>query len=455
MKKYIYLALLSLIVFSCKKQEQQNASGTVQGSGYIANVKAYLKKSLYDSDFRKVDFENSVLSKQGSNWFLRIAFLNTKLSTDFVLLQTDSIGNCSRGKFIHIRRDSSNRQTFNGKISIASFQHIATVKKVTENSVATEECVVAEEEVDDDCSDSYAVPACDGCLPEVIVVGYLPSGGGGGISYGDYLSLSALAGGSTAGGTGGTGGSSSGSGGSGSANGVSSGIYSPVVVPPGNPGPPKPSADITINYETSTNKPGINVTAYMEAFATVPDAGAQCSVTVFADLPVDDDPSYLFNAVTGATGHSFLQLTKTNGTKSVTQVIGFTASRPLAILGVTVPGKIVDNGQHKYNASLSMSITPAQLQTEINAINAFGSTPNYNIWTNNCVGYALGILNAVRPTTPLNIALSEVPGSAESYQTPQGLYLALGALKQLNGTDAKNINLGVISYANISYGPGN
>jgi len=170
---------------------------------------------------------------------------------------------------------------------------------------------------------------------------------------------------------------------------------------------------------------------------------------------VDDDTSYLFNAVTGATGHSFLQLTKTNGTKSVTQVIGFTASRPLAILGVTVPGKIVDNGQHKYNASLSMSITPAQLQTEINAINAFGSTPNYNIWTNNCVGYALGILNAVRPTTPLNIALSEVPGSAESYQTPQGLYLALGALKQLNGTDAKNINLGVISYANISYGPGN
>jgi hypothetical protein len=457
MKKNIYIALLSIVVFSCKKQEHQNIPATSnQIDNYMANVKAYLKENLYDSDYNKVDFNNSVLSKQGINWFLRIAFMNTKLSTDFVLLQSDSIGSCVTGKFIHIRRDSSNMQTFNGKISIASFQHIATIKKVTENIAATLSCDVAVEGLNEDACDIIPAYDCSDCLPEVIVVGYLPSAGGGGISYGDYLNLLTLAGGGATGGATGTGGSTSGSNGSGtSGNGTSSGIYSPIAVPPGIPGPPKPSADITINYETSASKPGINVAAYMQAFTLIPDAGAQCAVTIFADLPVDDDPSYIFNAMSGATGHCFLQLTKTNGTQSITQIIGFTASKPLAILGTTVPGKIVDNSLHKYNASLSLSITPAQLQTEINAINAIGSTPNYNIWTNNCVGYALGILNDVRPTNPLAIALSPVPGSAESYQTPQGLYLSLGALRQQNGPDAKNITLGVVSYAHTSYGPGN
>ena len=456
MKKYCIIALLALLAFSCKKQEKQNIpASSSQTEKYMDNVKAYLKINLYDSDYKKVDFENSVLSKQGSNWFLRIAFLNKKLSTDFVLLQTDSTGECSTGNFVHIRRDSSNMQTFTGVISVASFQHLATAKKVTENIAVTLSCDEAVEGMGEDACDIFPSYGCTDCLPEVIVVGYFPSGGGGGISYGDYLNLLTLAGGGANGGASGTGGSASGNNGSGgSGNGSSSGVYSPIAVP-GNPGPPKPSADIYIDYETSTSKPGIDVGAYMQAFASVPDAGAKCSVTIFADLPVNDDPSYIFNAMTGATGHSFLQLTKTNGTKSVTQIIGFTASKPLAILGVTVPGKIVDNSSHKYNASLAIDITPAQLQTEISAINAIGSTPDYNIWTNNCVGYALGIINQVRPADPLKIALSQVPGSAESYQTPQGLYLALGALRHQNGPDAKNITLGTVSYAGTSYGPGN
>jgi len=261
-------------------------------------------------------------------------------------------------------------KTFNGKISIANFQHVATVKKVTENVSATEDCVVAEEELDADDCEAAVVPSCSGCLPEVIVVGYISSGGGGGgsISYGDYLNLVSLASGgaSTSSGTSGSGG------GSGSSNGTSSGIYSPVVVP-GKPAALQPSPDIMINYETSANNPAIDVPTFMKCFSTIPDAGATCSVTIYADLPVNDNPQYIFNILTGATGHSFLQLTKSNATQSVTQIIGFTTSKPLAVLGFPVAGKIVNNAGHKWNASLTMSLTPAQLQTEINAVNAFGS----------------------------------------------------------------------------------
>jgi len=453
MKKYIYLTLLSFIFFACKKQDQQNIpANTNQNQSYLANVKAYLKTNLYDTDYVKVDFNNSVLSKQGTDWFLRIAFLNRKLSRDFILLQTDSIGNCKRGKFVHIRRDSTDMKTFNGKISIANFQHVATVKKVTENVSATEDCVVAEEELDADDCEAAVVPSCSGCLPEVIVVGYISSGGGGGgsISYGDYLNLVSLASGgaSTSSGTSGSGG------GSGSSNGTSSGIYSPVVVP-GKPAALQPSPDIMINYETSANNPAIDVPTFMKCFSTIPDAGATCSVTIYADLPVNDNPQYIFNILTGATGHSFLQLTKSNATQSVTQIIGFTTSKPLAVLGFPVAGKIVNNAGHKWNASLTMSLTPAQLQTEINAVNAFGSNQQYDMWEHNCVDYTTSIINQVRPGNPLEVGLTLDPSTGDSYNTPQGLYIALDQLKQMNGPDAKNITLDVVNHAGTSHGPCN
>jgi len=438
MKKYIYLALISIIVGSCKKQDQQNnISSPNQSDGYEANVKAYLKTNLYDTDYVKVDFDNSVLSKEGKDWFLRIAFLNRKLSRDFILLQTDSIGNCSQGKFIHIRRDSTNMKTFNGKISIASFQHIPTVKKVTENSMATVDCVIAEESLEaDDCDDVVPGNDCSGCLPEVIVVGYTNSGGGGGggISYSDYLSLSNLI-------------SATGS----SNTGSSSGVYSPIA-PPGAPQPLKPSPNIVINYETDAAKPGIDVNAFMKCFSTIPDAGSTCSITVYTDLPVNDNPSYIFNILSGATGHCFMQLTKTNGTQSVTQIIGKTTSKAIAVLGFPVAGKIVDNAAHKYNASITMNITPAQLQTEINAVVATGNTPQYDMWENNCVNYAVGMMNLLRPTNPLDVGLSLDPSSDEEYLTPQGLYIALDKLKAAKGPDAPNITMDVINKAGTSHG---
>jgi len=452
MKKYIYVALFSLIFFACKKQDQQNTSVNAnQDQSYLANVKAYLKTNLNDTDFVKVDFNNSVLSKQGSDWFLRIAFLNRKLSRDFILLQTDSIGNCSQGKFIHIRRDSTNMKTFNGKISIASFQHVATVKKVTQNAVATVDCVVAEEDLDADDCEAAVVPSCSDCLPEVIVVGYISSGGGGGgggISYGDYINLVSLA----SGGASTSSGSSASGGGSGSSsNGTSSGIYSPIVVP-GKPGGLQPSPDIMINYETSANNPAIDVSTFMKCFASIPDAGATCSVTIYTDLPVNDNPQYIFNILTGATGHSFLQLTKTNGTQSVTQIFGFTTSKPLAVLGFPVAGKIVNNAGHKWNASLTMSLTPAQLQTEINAVNAFGSNQQYDMWEHNCVDFTTSIINQVRPGNPLEVGLILDPSTGDSYNTPQGLYIALDQLKQMNGPDAKNITVDAVKYAGTSHG---
>ena len=443
MKKYIYLALLSVVFFACKKQEQGHVSipPIDGGETYYDNVKAYLKINLSGTDYLKANFDDAVLSKQGKDWFLRVAFINKKMSTDFILVQSDSLGHCSGGKFVHIRRDSSDMKTFNGKVVTESFQHSAVAKKVQNNIATVLDC--EDEEGYQEygaCGAVDIVPSfsCDDCLPEVIVVGYTGGGGSssGGISYSDYLNLVSLAG-------------------AGSNTTFSSAIYSPVIVPE-NPVTPlkpiKPSPDIIINYEASVNNPGIDVAAFMKCFSTIPDPGATCSVTIYTDLPVDDNPQYIFNILTGATGHSFLQLTKTNGTQSVTQIIGKTTSKVAAVLGGDVAGKIVDNAGHKWNASLTMNITPAQLQTEINGILAIGSTPSYNMWENDCVDYSVGILNLVRPNNKLDIVMLNDVTSGESYSTPQGLYMTLDQMKQADGPEATNIVTDAINHAGTSHG---
>ncbi|MBS1948701.1 MAG: hypothetical protein JST47_13135 [Bacteroidetes bacterium] len=451
MKKYISLIIISAFVFSCKKQDT-SAPGQPQkfDSHYLSNVKAYLQINLSSADYSEVDTDRLSLSKQNGAWFLRIGITGNDIARDFILLQTDSNGNCLNGNFVHLRRDSGDRSSFNGKISIESLSHENPVyRKVTDGIAQTLSCGENEESIDKietDACDIVPSYDCTGCLPEVIVIGYVtsgsPGGGGGGISFSDYLNLAALAGGTGSGGT---------------YTGNSSGVYSPVNPPlytgGGSSVPPaKVSPDVTINYSTEYAKPGIDVNAFMKCFSTIPDDGATCSVTIFTDLPVNDDPEYIFNILTGATGHCFLQLTKTNGTQSVTQIVGKTTSKVVAVLGFPVPGKIVDNSIHKYNASLTMNISPQQLQTEINSITAIGNNPRYDIWENNCVDYAVGILNKIRPSNPLEVVKLLDPMSGDLYNTPQGLYMALDQLKQANGAEAKNIVTGVVQRAGTSHG---
>lgn len=441
MKKYFYFVVLSIVFFSCNKQIADAPRPWLPSASYTEAIRAYLKTNLSDSDYAKVDLHSLLLSKEPTGWYLRIALLHKRMDRDFLLLQTDSLGNCITGKFVHISRDSSTLKSFTGTIRTESIFHMAAKQTIITNGV-TEFMLDADP---DDEDDSKAPDPCSDCLPLVVVVGYAPPGGGGDVSYDDYLSLSGLAG---------------------TTNPVStvpgnpvSGVYSlltgqPVTATGSSPGTasPKPIPQVTINYETSVSKPGIDVNAFMKCFSAVPDAGSSCSVTIYSDLPVNDNPSYIFNILTGATGHCFLQLSKINGSQSVTQVIGFTTSKPIAMLGFPVPGKIVDNGMHKYNASLTLDLTPAQLTTEINAVVAMGSTPQYDLWENNCVDYALGILNAVRPSNPLHVGMSIDPSTDDPYQTPQSLYIALTNLKEQNGPDAANITLDVIKNAGGSHG---
>jgi hypothetical protein len=204
--------------------------------------------------------------------------------------------------------------------------------------------------------------------------------------------------------------------------------------------------------EKSGSLPGIDVVTYLSCFSAIPDKAATCTVTLFDDLPVNDNPDYIFDLRTGLTGHCFLRLRKTNGTKSAEQYIGFTASKPIAILGLPVTGKIVDNSGHKYNASLTMEISNIDFGKEIDAINLMGNNPEYSLLNFNCVSYALRVINRIRPDNPIIPVPLQGVNTGENYLLPQGLYLALARLKSQKGPDNTDIKLDVVLNAGMGRG---
>ncbi|MEO6963811.1 MAG: hypothetical protein ABIY90_17720, partial [Puia sp.] len=185
--------------------------------------------------------------------------------------------------------------------------------------------------------------------------------------------------------------------------------------------------------ETSYAKPGINVTAYLKCFAGIPDAGASYSVNLYVDLPINDDPTQIFNEITGAVGHCFLSLTKTGSGQSVTQYFGFASTQPFsAIVGTVTPGKVVDNSGHKFNGAYAMPVNATQFAVAMNSINRL-STSNYDLNNFNCIDFALSVVNSFQPTTPIVPAPMQMPAAGISIDTPQGLYITLQHIQNTGG----------------------
>ncbi|HMH33642.1 MAG TPA: hypothetical protein VK543_11460, partial [Puia sp.] len=402
MKTILYSVLLSIVLFSCKKQMEEVSATSEFSKAALTKAEGFLKGQLPEAEFEKVDFKNMMFDKEGENYFVRLAWKSTAIDKKLILLQTDSLGTDFKGRIVELDRKESisSSPSFNGRISIKDLaRHNILQSDVTAGYV--ESLHPALFTIQRTSTDAIApdlalvVPKYSDELPEVVVVGYIPSGGG--ISLADYYLLSSII--SAGSGSGSlVSGPVSGSGGG--ASGVS-GIYSPASVGKGG----SSGGSIMINYESSISKPGIDINAYMKCFSGIPDAGAQCSVTIFTDLPVNNNPTELFNWYTGAVGHVFLQLSKSNSGQSVTQVVGFNALKPFPAIFADdfVASKMVDNAGHKFNACLTMYISPAQLNTEINEILSTASDMPYSISNFNCVDFALGVINAIRPTNPLTI----------------------------------------------------
>jgi hypothetical protein len=192
-------------------------------------------------------------------------------------------------------------------------------------------------------------------------------------------------------------------------------------------------------------------------FNGIADAGAICSVELLTDIPVDNDPSKLFNWNTESPGHTFLQLKKSNadGTQVIVQNIGFyPKSTWKNILDANpVDSKVVNDGYHEFNASLKMKLSTTAFSSVLGKIKEL-SNMKYDMDEFNCTDFALEVFNYVR--TPLQIPQYAVPGTigTNATNTPQGLFVKLRDMKASGDREAANISLpGVKGWVADSKGP--
>lgn len=452
----------TLVVTGCQKEVNQGTRDQIQDSRFdvpgsrledslfINQVKLGLKDSISGTDLSALDFSKLLLSTfdNGKILLLRIPFRGKLISNDFVLLQTDVNASILRGRIVHIDGqvilpDSSANKvyTFNGTIQISSLQRNVLVQSDIVNGYIQAFHPGLRTDV---------LPG-EVTMPEVVMVCTINSNDTG-VSWSEWMYLLSAFNDfsytdlyNNLDGSGGSSGGGSSSGGSGGSTGASNtGISS--------------SPTMQIDYDTYVGHPALDVSKYLNCFGSVPDAGATCSITLYTDIPVNGDPSKFFNWKQGSPGHTFLSFNKSNAGQSVQQIFGWYPSQSWEAVTTTapIPGKFVDDGEHEYNASFKVNLSPQQLQDAITEVSYLARFIQYDIDEYNCTDFALQVFNTVRsPTQQLEIPMYDIPGGQAPYgtATPNGVYQKLEEMKAAGGADGNNITIPVIGWVGDSKGP--
>jgi len=215
---------------------------------------------------------------------------------------------------------------------------------------------------------------------------------------------------------------------------------------------------IVIEVESNDEFP-IKVEDYIKCFSLVPDANATYNITILSDIPVNGDPSKIFDWSSNSPGHSFIQLNKSGEGQSVQQNFGFYPETGWkAPANISIDSKVVDNAGHEFNASLTLTISSSQFQAALNKIQAI-SEYDYNITTWNCTDFALSVFNAASsspltiPLIPIPTSIYPLPTNITLSNTPQGLYEEIQSLQASHNTSYGTADVpGVCGYVGGSHG---
>ncbi len=438
---FTVIAYLAFLNFSCTKQEvlkqRINASdSTVLQINYLAKIKNSLKDSISKTDFSTLDFNKISKSNdvRTEDYFLRVRFKNKKFSDDFILLKTDATGNIVQGKIVHIQLGKSEKPDADITIVASSLdrkdiRYVSNAnRKKKDNTSKSKSNISTRSNVSSLLAEEQPVGEQD--LPDVVVTGYI---------YDDpmpyyWYSFDDILG--------------TGSGGGGSYT------YGSADVHGGGGGIVYPDETINIQYENA-DQPPIDITKYIKCFSLLPDQGSTYKLSIYSDIPVNNDAYKLFDFSTGDCGHTFLQLTKTNGTTTIQQNIGFYPESGWKSIEANSPvtSKLVDNAGHEFNASLTVNIDATHFQTALNEIQYYGKA-KYDIDNFNCTDFALNVFNSAAPLY-LEIPAYHIPGGmyGELSNTPQGLYNELSSLSKSGGYAGGQIAIpGVAGYTGSSHG---
>jgi hypothetical protein len=461
MKKLLLFPLLFVLVSSCHK----NIDTKKSDSNYLAKVKKALSDSLSNNDFATLDFSKAIITNPDSTFsFLRIPFKGIKFSDEFVLAKTYANGKIAKGFIIDMKKDASEnaRYVYNGSITLWSLNRREKIEsKIIKGFISAFHLGNINQR-------SLVVPSESNVLPEVVVTCYISTDRET-YRFSDWINISNFFGGGSSqwyssmdsGGAGGSAGSYDSYSGAGYYNEgsqYSGGSNSGGSYDQGRDVNNEMTIDdpILVDFEPVENLSPIDINKYLKCFSNIPDNGSTCSIEIFTDIPVDNQPNKFFDWSTGSPGHTFLQIKKTNGSQLVTQNIGFYPQQGWkSLTSGPVAGKFVDNSQHEFNASLKMNLTPEQLKNTLAYMSKLSIFVKYDIDEYNCTDFSLDVFNYSRPSNPLEVSRAQLPyGSAPNgSRTPQELYKTLDKMQRVS-VERGNINFpGIKAWVNTSNGP--
>ena len=195
------------------------------------------------------------------------------------------------------------------------------------------------------------------------------------------------------------------------------------------------------------NPDAIDPKKYTDCFNKVSDQLATYSLTLYSDIPVDQDAGVVFDLKAHYAGHTFIALHKSNPYASIRQVFGFyPGSFWGAISGNNTASKIVDDSEHEYQASYTISLSPSQFAAAVQRIQQLNGH-SYHISNFNCTDFALSVFHAAGGQMLLNPQYNiPVYGNSSGNNTPNGVYEQI-ALMQAAGVTGATAN------GNKNYGP--
>lgn len=185
-------------------------------------------------------------------------------------------------------------------------------------------------------------------------------------------------------------------------------------------------------YELTIIAESTDLVKRLQCFNGVPTNSATIySIKICSDIPVNSNPNALLDA-NRIPGHTFIELTKTNGTNSVTETFGFyPESATKAAFQLDVNSMVVDNQNHDYDASLFFIINANQFEQAINTAKN-KSVNDYNMTGYNCTTFALDVFNSARSSNNQLVVPNTVPQNTVVWtygKTPNGLYKTIMDMK--------------------------
>ena len=412
MRYLLGLCLIGLF-FGCNKHMDGQHEVVSPRDPRLAQAEAFLKDSPSSPMYDSLDFDRVELTTpdSGANYFVRVPFTGVDLAQRFVLVKTNSAYLPVEGTVIKIHLDSIAKDVFPPTLGFYGSIQKSFLNGTEVYHSAVNGGYIQVLHLPGRTTDFLALEDDEEYveLPEIII--YAPDDGD---SYGPAMYYFE----SMVGGGGGGGGSTSG--------------YFPAGGGGGGSASSSASSYATSELnELQAAKPGIDLQQYFNCFDNVPsDANTTYSAALLVKVPSTSNPNVMWDPTQAdGVGHTFIELTKTNGTTSYTQYIGFYGQGGLygaeTALGFSVPSKMVDNSGHPYNAKLTVNLSGTQFSQMLTDLQSY-SMAKYNLSSYNCTTYALSAFDNVLPND-LTVPPMAIPGQAVG-DTPNGLFIALEGL---------------------------